>query len=58
MSFLTLISTLILTNKIDIIDFINNIIIRVFNVIVIINFFIENIVLNINILNFSSYLIY
>ena len=55
MSFLTLISILTLTNKIDMISFINAIMIRVFNIIIIINFFVENVVLNINVLNFSSY---
>ena len=42
-------------NKIDIIDFINVIMIRFFNVIIIIDFFVENVVLNINFLNFFSY---
>ena len=55
MSFLTSISTLILTNKIDIIGFINVIIIRVLDVITVINFFIKNAVLNVNVLDFSSY---
>ena len=55
MSSLTSISILILTSKIDMINFINVIMIRVFDVIIIINFFVENIVLNVNILNFSSY---
>ena len=43
---------LILTNKIDIINFINVKIVRILNIIIIINFFIENVVLNINVLNF------
>ena len=48
-------STLILTNIIDIVSFINVVImIRVLDVIVIIDFFAENAVL-INDLNFSSY---
>ena len=48
-------STLILTNMIDIVSFINVVMmIRVFDVIVIIDFFVENVVL-INDLNFSSY---
>ena len=55
MSFLTSTSILILTNKIDMINSINAIMIRVFNMINIIDFFIENIVLNVNVLNFSSY---
>ena len=55
MSFLTSISILALTSKIDVIDFINIVIIRVLDVINIINFFIKNIVLNVNVLNFSSY---
>ena len=48
-------SILTLTNIIDIVSFINVIImIRVFDIIVIMNFFIEDAVL-INALNFSSY---
>ena len=48
-------STLILTNMIDIVSFINVVMmIRVFDVIVIIDFFAENVVL-INDLNFFSY---
>ena len=48
-------STLILTNIIDIVSFINVVMmIRVFDIIVIIDFFAENAVL-INDLNFSSY---
>ena len=55
MSFFALISTFTLTNIIDIVNFKNVIIvIRVF-VIAAIDFFIENIVLNINVLDFSSY---
>ena len=55
MSFFAL-STLILINIIDVMSFINVIIIiRVFNTIIIIDFFIENTVLNINVLNFSAY---
>ena len=53
MNFLTSISILILTNKIDIIDFINVIMIQILNII---DFFIKNIVLNVNILDFFSYL--
>ena len=37
------------------IDFINVVIIRILNMIVIINFFVENVVLNVNVLNFFSY---
>ena len=49
-------STLILTNMIDIVSFINVVVmIRVLDVIVIVDFFAENAVL-INDLNFSSYL--
>ena len=55
MNFLTSILILTLTNKIDMINFINVVMIRVFDIIVIIDFFIENVVLNINVLNFSSY---
>ena len=55
MSFLTSISILTLTSKIDVINFINVVMIRVFDMIVIINFFIENAVLNVDILNFFSY---
>ena len=50
-------SILTLTNMIDIVNFIIIImIIRIFDVIVIIDFFVENTVLNVNVLNFSSYL--
>ena len=55
MSFFVL-STLILTNMIDVVNFINVIImILVFNAIIIIDFFAENNVLNVNALNFFSY---
>ena len=41
---------------IDVINFMNAIMmIRVFDIIVIIDFFIEDVVLNVNVLNFSSY---
>ena len=55
MNFLTSTSILILTSKIDMIDFINAIMIRILDMIIIINFFIENVILNVNILNFSLY---
>ena len=55
MNFLTSTSTLTLTNKTDVINFINAIMIRVLDMIDIIDFFAENIVLNMNVLNFSSY---
>ena len=55
MSFFAL-STLTLINIIDVINFINVIImIHIFDVTAIIDFFIENDVLNVNALNFSSY---
>ena len=49
-------STLILTNIIDIMNFISVIMmIRVFDVIVIIDFFAEDAVLNVNVLDFFAY---
>ena len=56
MSFLISTSTLTLINEIDVINFINVIIMRVILVIIeIIDFFIKNIILNVNVLNFFSY---
>ena len=56
MSFFISISILTLTNIINIVDFMSIIImIRVFNMIAII-FFVENIVLNVKVSKFSSYL--
>ena len=55
MNFLTSTSILILTDKIDIINFINVIMIRVFDMIDVIDFFVEDIILNMNILDFSLY---
>ena len=51
-------STLILTNIIDVVNFIDAVMmIRVFDMIVIIDFFIEDAALNVNVFNFSAYLI-
>ena len=55
MNSLTSISILALTIKINVIVFINVVMIRVFDVIVIIDFFAENVVLNVNVLDFFSY---
>ena len=49
-------STLILINIIDIVNFINVVImIHVFDIIIIIDFFAEDAVLNVNFLNFFTY---
>ena len=53
MSFFAL-STLVLTNMIDIVGFINVVVIRIFDVIAVVDFFVK--VVLINDLNFSSYL--
>ena len=55
MSFLASTSILALTDRIDVIGFIGVVVVRVFDVIVIIDFFVEDVVLNVDVLDFFSY---